>query len=295
MALTNTAIKDYINTYVKNNGRRSITGDQVNRVLNDIVSYIDQEIAGVGGENYSNADLVFTQSRTHNASGYAVDFQGLSQHKWSASAVPPAGEGSFEFTGYGSGSTDLLFIVKNSLGYENYSTYGDGKTYITGYSNAYLSVGAIIGTTHRSYFLFQETGYNTALSSPATFSQSNGSGGFQLSITSGNAAGTFYMAKGNFGFDVSVSASTSEDRVIYLGNGTAPTAGQGDVTKFYSADIVAGNAAPHFMTETGDVVKLYKYVDANFGNTINSGDANTDAAINGLIAALTAHGLIATA
>lgn len=67
-----------------------------------------------------------------------------------------------------------------------------------------------------------------------------------------------------------------------------------DCYQLYAADIVAGNAAPHFRTENGDIIKLYKYVDVDFGNTINSGDADTNDAIDAIIAALTAHGLIAT-
>ena len=71
---------------------------------------------------------------------------------------------------------------------------------------------------------------------------------------------------------------------------TVPT----DSFLMYGNDVVAGNSAPHFKTETGDIIKLYKYVNAAFGNTINTGDANTDAAISALISALTAHGLIST-
>jgi hypothetical protein len=41
-------------------------------------------------------------------------------------------------------------------------------------------------------------------------------------------------------------------------NGTAPTVGIIDASVMYSADIVAGNAAPHFRTENGSVIKLYK-------------------------------------
>jgi len=51
---------------------------------------------------------------------------------------------------------------------------------------------------------------------------------------------------------------TTADRVIAIGNGTAPTTSSADGFQFWSADIVAGNAAPHFRTEAGDVIKLYK-------------------------------------
>jgi hypothetical protein len=41
-------------------------------------------------------------------------------------------------------------------------------------------------------------------------------------------------------------------------NGTAPVANIADATAFYSADIVAGNAAPHFRTENGNIIKIYR-------------------------------------
>jgi len=51
---------------------------------------------------------------------------------------------------------------------------------------------------------------------------------------------------------------TNDIGVIYIPNGTAPTGSITDGYKQYSADITAGNAAPHFRTEAGDVIKLYK-------------------------------------
>lgn len=85
--------------------------------------------------------------------------------------------------------------------------------------------------------------------------------------------------------------TTTSAQVINLT--AAPTIGTNQAG-IYVADIVAGNAAIHAKSEAGDLVKLYKYVDADFGNTINTGDSDTDDAISALIAAGLAHGLIAT-
>jgi hypothetical protein len=81
---------------------------------------------------------------------------------------------------------------------------------------------------------------------------------------------------------------------------------------------VAGNAAPHFRTENGTVIKLDQPIDTTagptfdhihvagakvigarvlnraFANVPNSGDAGTDALIAALRDALIAHGLIGT-
>ena len=50
--------------------------------------------------------------------------------------------------------------------------------------------------------------------------------------------------------------------VFAHGNGTAPTTSPADAYQQYSADITAGNAAPHFRTENGNIIKLYRETTA---------------------------------
>ena len=50
---------------------------------------------------------------------------------------------------------------------------------------------------------------------------------------------------------------TSAVSVISLPSGTAPTTSPADCYQVYSADVVAGNAAAHYRTENGDIVKIY--------------------------------------
>jgi hypothetical protein len=67
-----------------------------------------------------------------------------------------------------------------------------------------------------------------------------------------------------------------------------------DSFQFYSADITAGNAAPHFRTENGDIIKLFKTVLPSLSTTvINTGDAATDTLLSELFDALKSVGLIA--
>jgi hypothetical protein len=60
----------------------------------------------------------------------------------------------------------------------------------------------------------------------------------------------------------SLAAGTQYDsnatNTFTIHNGTAPASNISDAFQFYSADIVAGNAAPHFRTENGNVVKIYQ-------------------------------------
>ena len=60
---------------------------------------------------------------------------------------------------------------------------------------------------------------------------------------------------------------TSDNGVIYVTSNVAPSASVTDGYKMYSADIVAGNAAPHFRTENGSIIKLYKETTAVTAST----------------------------
>jgi hypothetical protein len=47
-----------------------------------------------------------------------------------------------------------------------------------------------------------------------------------------------------------------------MSNGIVPSSNFADRHWYYSADIVAGNAAPHFRTENGGIIKLYQQSSA---------------------------------
>lgn len=69
-----------------------------------------------------------------------------------------------------------------------------------------------------------------------------------------------------------------------------PTTDQTDAFTFFSKDIAAGNAAPHFRTENGNIVKLFRgaaVADASGGAII---DAEARTAINTLLARMRVTG-----
>jgi len=45
---------------------------------------------------------------------------------------------------------------------------------------------------------------------------------------------------------------------LFQKSGTPPSASLTDCIAMYSADVIAGNAAPHFRTEAGHIIKLYR-------------------------------------
>jgi hypothetical protein len=76
------------------------------------------------------------------------------------------------------------------------------------------------------------------------------------------------------------SFGTSATKTLAVSSGTAPTTSPADAFQMYSADVVAGNAAAHFRTENGAVVKIYQETTAvaaatlvsNAGTTLTSTD-----------------------
>jgi hypothetical protein len=94
---------------------------------------------------------------------------------------------------------------------------------------------------------------------------------------------------------------TSATNTFTIHSGTAPVANIADAFQQYSADITAGNAAPHFRTENGNIIKLYRETTAVSAATFV---ANTSAIVDDtatfggytmgqVVAALKAQGLLA--
>jgi hypothetical protein len=94
---------------------------------------------------------------------------------------------------------------------------------------------------------------------------------------------------------------TADIGVIYVPTGTSPTASIVDGFKQYSADIVAGNAAPHFRTENGSIIKLYQETTgvaaatlvSNAGTALTSTDTFDGYTLQQVVKALRNLGILA--
>ena len=94
---------------------------------------------------------------------------------------------------------------------------------------------------------------------------------------------------GNIGFNT-ISFGTTAAKVLAVGTGTAPSTAPADVFQMYSKDIAAGEAAPHFMTEHGDIIKLYQ--QAHIANPTDLATCIT--AITSILTTLENSGQLAT-
>jgi hypothetical protein len=76
-----------------------------------------------------------------------------------------------------------------------------------------------------------------------------------IETTTGNVL--FNSTSGNVAIG-GTSFGSSSDKVFAQYTGIAPGSSPADAFQMYSADIVGGNAAPHFRTENGNIVKIYQ-------------------------------------
>lgn len=86
-----------------------------------------------------------------------------------------------------------------------------------------------------------------------------------IETTTGNVI--FNSTSGNVAIG-GTSFGTSSDKVFAQYTGTAPSSSPTDAFQMYSADIVAGNAAPHIRTENGNIVKIYQETTAVASATV---------------------------
>jgi hypothetical protein len=170
-----------------------------------------------------------------------------------SSTAPVALLDVWDFAGPGPGTTVARFGSQhNNTGADNlnilFSTRYSGFTASTAHL-ARLNVGQTgsgAGSNARSYFKFELIRNNTLAERASITSQSN------LLLQT-------------------PTEDTNDIGVIYIPNGTAPTGSFTDGYKQYSADITAGNAAPHFRTENGAIVKVYQETTGVGASTLVTG------------------------
>ena len=169
-------------------------------------------------------------------------------------------------------STDIAFRVRNSADTDNIiSVKGNNSIFLLGEtSNARLELTKVGNTIT---LLKQRV---TAQIAPrfviASYADGADSGQVQLDALFGDGSTVGFTTQrlisgvtdlvgnslyGAFG-GANATVFVMKNSIGYAGYGTIPTALPTDHFGMYSADITAGNAAPHFRTENGSVIKLYK-------------------------------------
>jgi hypothetical protein len=156
-------------------------------------------------------------------------------------------------------STDVkdLFSVTNTgtVNISNFPALSSGTTTLDA-----LRINPAINNTGSYSGIVRGIYYNPTLTSLT------GTTHRAIETTAGNV--TFNSTSGNVAIG-GTSFGTSSDKVLAQYTGTAPGSSPADAYQQYSADIIAGNAAPHFRTENGNVIKLYQQSSAGITTVSN--------------------------
>jgi hypothetical protein len=165
---------------------------------------------------------------------------------------------------------DVSEAGNSGIGFGYNITNGSSNAYSFGRNIAGNRVGIAIGKDisfsgdgNRTHFIgFGLTDTSNLFESKVVDTFGLGSYG-----TTGNKPGLTFrsgnlnqLLVGYYSTDANYSSANGTNW-LGLKNGTAPD-GAVDAFQMYSSDIVAGNAAPHFRTENGSIIKLYQQSSA---------------------------------
>lgn len=164
-------------------------------------------------------------------------------------------------------STDLALRIRNSANTADlFKMTGAGSLLIGNSNAAYIvsngdfAFNGLYG--YKSSFgrieIDTKFSFNNFINN-SVFLATSGSNNVRFQANSGFSTLGFVV---NFGHSIlqlgGNNTSFSGSNTFLVENGVAPTANVADVFQLYAKDIVAGNAAPHFRTENGSIIKLYQ-------------------------------------
>jgi uncharacterized protein (DUF1330 family) len=187
--------------------------------------------------------------------------------------------------------------ANNILIGDNLAFGGNGK------NTSGIALGRFFGATSFLSSGAYAIGSGVSVASPALLNITD-----SFSVYFRNTERSFFVNKNTNIVMRSVSAltagthyETTATNTLTIHNGTAPITNIADAFQQYSADITAGNAAPHFRTENGSVIKLYKETTAvtastlvsNLGLPITDTDTFDGYTLKQIVKALRNQGLLA--
>jgi hypothetical protein len=188
-------------------------------------------------------------------------------------------------------STDIAFRVRNSA--DTYNTMAVRGNGVIDFQNptlglTFLSIGQVGASNVNDGFLDfsgsrgirNRAGGVVQLGIRIFHNSTIRSTGLYISATEASGDNTIFIDGGQNirigqGFSNTNQPDVNATRTIQQMTGVAPTTSVVDGFQQYSADITAGNAAPHFRTENGSIVKLYQETTAITGATLVGGGGTT--------------------
>ena len=178
----------------------------------------------------------------------------------------PSGSTRLDVRAQGALSTDIVFRVRNSINTLNFAQFNGDGTYLlstTGNSTTDAFSRILDGRMFMAKSGQNFIELNPGVTTNRLYAPSNGWALFGNTTISTEAvpnsggSGTWQFFAGTLQIGGLV-ATQGANNSIWISNGVAPTINYQNRHWYYSADITAGNAAPHFRTEDGSIIKLYQ-------------------------------------
>jgi len=243
------------------------------------------------GTGLQATDFVATTGRVRAANGISFRTPTANDNT-SIGVFPDGGAGSAGVDIFSAGNKTMNFTwCGNGVG----NAYSFTQSYTTNVSTGTintLNITPIISAAVANTVTYRGIYYNPTIS--------NLNGGTHIGLQTTTGSVIFNSTSGNVAIG-GTSFGTSSDKVLAQYTGTAPGSSPADAYQQYSADITAGNAAPHFRTENGNVVKLYQETTgvaaatlvSNAGTTLTSTDTFDGYTLQQVVKALRNLGILA--
>jgi hypothetical protein len=146
----------------------------------------------------------------------------------------------------------------------------------SGYQSLAIGKGARASALLSGIIAVGQSSYTNALAQTLAFCVDPSGANSQTMLLTNKANLVF---KNSAQLTASTHWNTTATNTLTIHNGTIPNGNIVDAIQFYSADIVAGNTAPHFRTENGSIIKIYQETTAVTSSAfiVGIGTAVTDA------------------
>jgi hypothetical protein len=192
--------------------------------------------------------------------------------------VGAAASARLDVRAQGALSTDITVRARNSSDTANLfelrgNTTFDFPTYLGGYVGGLGSEVRMgnAGTFYTQANQFVVTGSSVVTATNGAFIQDSvGQNVLFNSRFVGTSQISLNMGRANIHLGGLTGDAHTGHNILGIANGTAPSASYTDRFMLYSADIAAGNAAPHFRTENGGIIKLYQQATGGAASTFVS-------------------------
>ena len=227
---------------------------------NNLFTFDNTEMVSYRNSRYGNA----ASTQYHTMGGSTAADKYVIRNSSGLEILKIAGDGNFVFSKTGNNLQDA------------FSVFSDGRMFMTKNGNNFIELNPSGGYYNRFYFPLN--GLEIELGNK--------------SMKIGTSTSFFSYFSNTLQVTSVLHTTSGATRAFLIENGVAPSTNLPNCYWSYSADQVAGNACPHFMTEAGQIIKLFSANNVAQPTGGATQDTECRTAVNAILALLQANGLM---